>query len=114
MKIIEMQHLDDCLGRSLIRDVHFDEPFDEAFIEHLGCSGKLSYFKEFARPFFRLDLPGHFTFKGVQGALSGRLVLTGDPEMAEAAFRQIVTNFDRPEGGQGEAALGPRRLDIHR
>lgn len=106
MKIVEIQQLDDCLGRSIIREVHFDEPIDRAFIEHLGHCGKLSYFKEFARPFFRLELPGHCTFTGVEGALSGRLVLTGDPDLAVSAFRQIVTRFDRSQSDRPHVTSG--------
>jgi hypothetical protein len=93
MHIVEIINLDDCVGRSLIRDVHFDRPVTEAFVLYLGTVGRLSYFRDLARPFYRVDIPGHFSFKGVEGASNGRLVLTGDVELAESAFRLVVSRF---------------------
>ncbi|MBD3404294.1 hypothetical protein GF420_15500 [candidate division GN15 bacterium] len=93
MKIVDIRTLDDCLGRSLIRDVVFDSPVTKDVIQYLGTAGRLSYFPDFARPFYRLDIPGHFCLKGVEGEASARLILTGDIETSLERFRQLINGY---------------------
>lgn len=94
MEIRTMTALDDCLGRSDIREVQFDQPVSEDFIRHLESFGNLSYFKDFPRPFYLLDVAGRFTFRGVEGTDRGRLTIKGDYALAESAFRNMVSSFN--------------------
>jgi len=43
----------------------------------MGVLGKLEYFPEFARPYFRVRVERSFLFKGVLGSESMRLVSYG-------------------------------------
>ena len=73
MNIVEIKHVEDCFDGSCIKELVLNEPISKEFIFLLGKCGTLSYFKDFASPFFRVSFDNNFYIKGVQGNDSARL-----------------------------------------
>jgi len=67
LKLLETKDVEECIDGVVIKELLFDEPFDETFIRGLEALGKLEYFPHFPRPFFRVGQAGKFIIKGVQG-----------------------------------------------
>jgi len=58
----------DCIDGNIIYDYSLDEPITEIFIRAMGQRlGRLEYFADFPRPFFRIQAKGWLELKGVQG-----------------------------------------------
>jgi hypothetical protein len=67
MKIVSITAIETCFDGSIIQEVILDKAINEDFILYLGKAGQLSYFKTFARPFYKIVFPTHFYIKGVEG-----------------------------------------------
>lgn len=65
MNILSMKKLDDCFDGSMIWEIELDEKITEEWIYGLSGKGKLEYFKDFPRRFFRVFLPDGSQAKGV-------------------------------------------------
>lgn len=74
MKIVAVREVEDCFDNTVSRDVIFDQPTDLEFIVSLGSIGRLRYYHSLAKPFWRLQVDGLFTLKGVQRKNVARLV----------------------------------------
>lgn len=68
--------VEDCFDGSRIFEYQFDFTIDSAFIKELGTLGKLEYFKDFPRPFFRIITVKGSQFKGVEGEKSFKAIFT--------------------------------------
>ena len=75
MNVVAIQDIEDCFDGSYIKELLFDEPLPKEFIESLGTLGRLQYFPDFARPFFKVIVPKIAEFKGVQGNCTMRVLL---------------------------------------
>lgn len=75
--------VEDCFDGSRIFEYDFDSAIDSDFIRNLGTLGKLEYFKDFPRPFFRIITKRGSQFKGVEG---------------EKTFKAIFTRSDLEKG----------------
>ncbi len=94
MKIVQIKSIEDCLDNSNTREVLFDQPVDRSFILYLGEAGELQYFRNFARPFYRLDVPDLFVFKGVEGNSTARIILCrSSMEQALSRFISLVDSY---------------------
>jgi hypothetical protein len=67
MTIAEIRDADDCVEGSFMKEILLTEPIKRELIDYLGTFGDLQYFPNFARPFFRVDVPGKFIVKGIEG-----------------------------------------------
>lgn len=85
MKISSVERLEDCFDGSSVYCYHFDRPSTRADIEQLAALGKLEYFADFPRPFYRLCGAGGWQLKGVEGMAHCRVVV---PRHREEGFRQ--------------------------
>jgi hypothetical protein len=81
MQILDMKHIEDCFDGSFIKEILFDKPVTYGFIKEIGNNGKLSYFKDFARPFYKIIFRGDFYIKGVEGNNTARLVLRDNKDI---------------------------------
>jgi hypothetical protein len=88
MQIIDILHIEDCFDGSYIKEFVFDVAVNEDFILFLGQHGQLSYFKTFARPFYKIIFPSQTYLKGVQGNTTARAMLRNDDDIL--FLRQIV------------------------
>ena len=67
MKITGVDKVEDCFdGTSAVR-YSFDQAWNEESILSLKCVGKLDYFPDFPRPFFRVIEPRGMQLKGIAG-----------------------------------------------
>ncbi len=74
MKIVAVREVEDCFDNTVSRDVVFDQPTDLEFIVSLGSLGRLRYYHNLARPFWRLQVEDLFSLKGIQRNNVARLV----------------------------------------
>jgi hypothetical protein len=75
MKILDIKDIEDCFDGTFIKEVVFDTQIDETFVLKLKDFGDLRYFPQFAKPFFKMNVNGKYSFKGVIGNKSIRLIL---------------------------------------
>ncbi len=94
MKVVKFDKIEDCFDGSQVKELFLDEPISKEFIRHLGVLGKLQYFPDFARPFFKVDSPSRFSVKGVEGNQTMRIVLyKGEIENELQNFTNYVELF---------------------
>ena len=74
MKIVAVREVEDCFDNTVSRDVVFDQVTDLEFIVSLGKIGRLRYYHNLAKPFWRLQVESLFTLKGIQRNNVARLV----------------------------------------
>lgn len=75
--IFDKAKVEDCFNGSKIYDIKIEHPITINLILTLGTLGRLEYFKEFPRPFFRIHSPEEgFQIKGVEGEYSFRIILS--------------------------------------
>lgn len=67
MRIINVRKIEDCFDGSTIYGYTFDTKWDYEAIQKLRSIGRLDYFPDFPKPFFRLIGTGGLQMKGVQG-----------------------------------------------
>jgi len=90
MRLRARERLEDCFDGSRTYRYRFDRPWDRAAIEALRPLGRLDYFPDFPRPFFRLFTRG-LVVKGVEGQRSCRVILTGErQEIVERELGQLL------------------------
>ncbi|MDQ1352922.1 MAG: hypothetical protein QG657_3228 [Acidobacteriota bacterium] len=65
MKLINVIKLDDCFDGSVIFKYCFDAAIDEAMMRKLAENGKLQYFPEFLKPFFKIITCDGVQLKGI-------------------------------------------------
>jgi hypothetical protein len=96
MKVVAIKDVEDCFDGSFIKELLLDEETDEHFIQSLGAVGTLSYFPEFARPFFKARISGIAEIKGVQGNRTMRLLLYSEKSMEWLnMFVQDISNQEQ-------------------
>ena len=67
MKLINIKKLEDCIDGSMIFMYTFNEKIDETLMRKVGKKGKLQYFPEFPRPFFKIITADGVQVKGIIG-----------------------------------------------
>ncbi len=94
MKIIKIKELEDCFDGTFMKEALLSENVTKTFIDHLAETGKLEYHASFTRPYFRIDVPGMFIIKGVEGNRSIRLILNRKKiESALDFFQSYVNDY---------------------
>ena len=68
--------IEDCFDGSRIFEYTLPREIDEDIIKTLGDLGKLEYFKEFPRPFFRIFTGHEDQIKGVEGEKTFKVIYT--------------------------------------
>ena len=81
MQILEIKHIEDCFNGTYIKEILFNKTVEKEFIYYLAEYGKLSYFKNFARPFYKIIFRDNFYIKGVQGNNTARMLLCDDNDI---------------------------------
>jgi hypothetical protein len=94
MKILEQRKLEDCIDGSQIFQYSFDMPWTEQRILSLKKLGRLDYFKDFPRPFFRLCGNRGLQLKGVGG---GTACLIFFPRTGKEVLLEDIRTFFESE-----------------
>lgn len=97
MKVIEIKKIEDCTDGSLTREILLDTAITKDFIFYLGKPGKMQYFPEFPRPFFKINANG-IAVKGIQDTKSLRVVLLDRSKLNQ--FTTFIENYN--QGGELE------------
>jgi hypothetical protein len=66
MTLIDIKKLEDCFDGSMIFKYSFDNKIEEILVRKLGERGKLDYYPDFPRPFFKITCAG-VQVKGIIG-----------------------------------------------
>ena len=78
MRVVESRKLEDCFDGSSVRLYRFDGPWTPAGIVGLKPLGKVEYFADLPRPFFRLRTPRGMFVQGICGEDTCRVILPGE------------------------------------
>lgn len=93
MTIQKIKKLEDCFENSHMYDVLFDRRIDNEFAEYFCSKGDSQYFKDFAKPFFKIQVPGGLLIKGVVGNNTVRIILSGNEEKILNIFKQYIIDY---------------------
>ena len=93
MQITGVEKLEDCFDGSSVYCYHFDRPTTRPDILLLCALGRLEYFADFPRPFYRLVAAAGPQLKGVEGMAHCRVVV---PRDGEERFRQELQALFSP------------------
>ncbi len=74
MRLIEVNIMEDCLKGTLTLIYLFDLPWHKEAILKLSHLGRLDYFEDFPRPFFRLSSFENVQMKGINGENTCRVI----------------------------------------
>ncbi len=75
MKLLRAVRVEDCFDGSSVYRYFFDSVWSREEIRRLGELGRLDYYPDFPRPFFRVVGPGGAQLRGVEGERSCQVVL---------------------------------------
>jgi len=75
MRVVESRKLEDCFDGSSVHWYRFDCPWTQAGILELKSLGKIEYFADFPRPFFRLRTDRGMFVQGICGEHTCRVIL---------------------------------------
>jgi hypothetical protein len=94
MKVVSIKPQEDCFDRSIMKVVLFDQPIKPNFIYFWKSKGELSYFPSFSRPFFKVDVKGHYFLKGIEDNNSAKLTLyKKNPEINLQVFLNHIEDY---------------------
>jgi hypothetical protein len=103
MRVTEVVRIEGCVGGPSIFELRLNEEMDRDFIHRLGSLGRLEYFADFSRPFFRVTRPKQFILRGVQGSTCINSIILRDTD-ANLALVEAGVGSPPMEGEQnGEA-----------
>ncbi|MBN1908607.1 MAG: hypothetical protein JW818_02615 [Pirellulales bacterium] len=97
-QVIAVRHVEDCFDGDFIKEFELNQPLDEAIMRRLADKGKLQYFPDFPRPYFRIDRQGACTIQGVIGKKTFRVTFSrSGPKDMENMLRTQVQKGE-PDG----------------
>lgn len=76
VRIVGSQVLENCLDRSVVKDIQLSEPVGEAVMRRMARHGELQYFPNFPCPYFRIDRSRTYVVQGVFGSTSVRVTFS--------------------------------------
>lgn len=81
--IVNISLLETCLDSSVVKSIQLDTPMDESFMHAIAQQGRLQFYADFPRPYFRIERPYHYVLQGVLG--NDSLRVTYSPSASDAA-----------------------------
>jgi hypothetical protein len=75
VKIVNVVPVDDCFDGNIVFRYWFNNAWTKDSLATLAVFGKLEYFPDFAKPFFRVVNCNGFQIKGVEGDCSCLVIL---------------------------------------
>ena len=94
MKITQTTKVEDCFNGSSIYRYSFDAAWSRESLRLLSDIGKLSYYPDFPRPFFRVRNNGGMEVKGVEGEASCLVILPSKQQ--DESKQRFEAVFDTP------------------
>lgn len=99
VRVVGSQVLENCLDRSVVKEIHLSAPVDETVMRRMARCGKLQYFPDFPRPYFRIDHSRTCVVQGVFGNTSVRV--TFSPLAGADADEKLRILIETPVPGEG-------------
>jgi hypothetical protein len=93
VKIIASKKLEDCLDGTSLMEYRLDSSITVAFIHYMGTFGKLDFFENMERPFFRVKKKGAYIFKGILTNDSVQVLYLEDAASNERIRREEIMAF---------------------
>lgn len=91
---MEKKRLKDCFGEETMFDYDFIKPADEKLITILSKKYKLEVFREFPKPFFRINKKSKFMLTGVIGLPNVRVTYRKDcPRREQTKLEKILKPY---------------------
>lgn len=91
MEVVEVKHVEDCFDGSLIKELLLSHEISSELIFALGKKRDVQYFAHFARPFFKIRVPGVFDLKGIEGNRTMRIHLKNPKEYSLDDFINFLS-----------------------
>ena len=101
VRVVRSQSLENCLDRSVVKEFELSEPVGEMVMRRMARHGKLQFFPDFPRPYFRIDRSRTYVVQGVFGNTSVRVTfspLAGSD--AEGQLRILIETSMHDEGDE--------------
>ena len=94
MNLVYYEIVEDCIEAKNVYDAYLSIKLSDELILHLGKLGKLSYFQDFDKPFFRVIVRGRFTIKGVKDDDKFRILLPDNAGVEDLdVIKKMVNGF---------------------
>lgn len=98
IRVDRIEDLENCLDSSAVKEVFFDRGVDETTMRCAAHQGRLQYFPNFPKPYFRIERDRVWVIQGVIGNLSLRVTLSPSaPDNAVDEFVDLVEGRMEPE-----------------
>jgi len=89
--VVNSQVLENCLDHSVVKELQLSEPVGETVMRRMARHGRLQFFPDFPRPYFRLDRSRTYVVQGVFGDPSVRVTFSPLAEAdAEDQLRALI------------------------
>lgn len=91
--ILQIKDIEDCFDGTYIKEIMFDAEMEKDLVFYLGRKGKIYYYEEFPRPFFKIHMKGEYDIKGIVGENTLRIHLTDPQNYGIEDFIQYINEF---------------------
>ena len=88
-RVIAIRKVEECLDGTTIKEFELAAPMTESTMRRIAEEGKLKFFPDFPRPYFRIDRSGAYIIQGVIGLCSFRVVFSGSVTSSLEEFLQF-------------------------
>lgn len=79
--------VEDCIEAKNVYDAYLNIKLNNNLINHLAKLGKLIYFQDFDKPYFKIIVRGKYTIKGISNEDKFRILL---PDIADFSNLDII------------------------
>ncbi len=93
MQVIDIKPVEDCFDGSMISELRLSQEITKELIFSLGQDGDVQYFAHFARPFFKIRIPGVYDVKGIEGNNTMRVHLKNPGRYSLETFIENLENM---------------------
>ena len=100
--IVDIALLETCLDKSVVKSIQLSGPMDESFMRAVARQGRLQFYADFPRPYFRIERPHHYVLQGVLG--SDSLRVTYSPSASEGVEAELCQTI-REHSGESVSEL---------
>jgi hypothetical protein len=96
MELLDTKKVEDCFDGSVIFEYYWSEKIGEEFMKKLGTTGRLYYYPEFHRPFFKIITFDGLQIKGIIGDPSFQVIYpqTNKWEKKKAFEKQLLCHIE--------------------
>jgi len=94
-RVIAVRKVEECLDGTTIKEFDLDAPLTEAVMRQIVEDGKLRYYPDFPRPYFRIDRTDAAVIQGVIGTCTLRIVF---PQSSSGGLEECLQfNLEKGE-----------------